>query len=96
MCKKDIAKNAGIGISLIVFSGSHPLFAQNVGMPNPAAVYCEFLGFKYEIRKAKDGSKSGVCKFPDGTECDAFAFFRGECGKKYPYCALKGCTVLTQ
>ncbi len=81
---------------LVVLSGFQPLMAQNKGMPNPSVVYCEFLGYKYETRKAKDGSEFGVCKFPDGTECDAFAFFRGECGKKYSYCAVKGCTILTQ
>ncbi|MFZ4546854.1 MAG: DUF333 domain-containing protein [Bacteroidales bacterium] len=48
------------------------------------------------MSKANDGSESGVCKFPEGTECDAFAFFRGECGKKYSYCAVKGCTIFTQ
>lgn len=48
-------------------------------MPNPAAVYCEEQGHVYEIRTAADGSQSGVCKFPDGTECDAWAYRRGEC-----------------
>jgi putative hemolysin len=49
-------------------------------MPNPASAYCQERGFKSEIRTAADGSQSGVCVFPDGTECDEWAFFRGECG----------------
>ena len=49
-------------------------------MPNPASAYCEEQGYKSEIRTAADGSQSGVCIFPDGSECDEWAYFRGECG----------------
>ena len=49
-------------------------------MPNPASVYCEQQGNKLEIRTAADGSQSGVCVFPDGSTCDEWAYFRGECG----------------
>ena len=48
-------------------------------MPNPAAVYCEQDGQEYEVRTADDGSQSGVCVFPDGSTCDEWAYFRGEC-----------------
>ena len=50
------------------------------GLPNPASVYCEQNGNKLEIRTAADGSQSGVCVFPDGSTCDEWAYFRGECG----------------
>lgn len=49
-------------------------------MPNPASAYCVEQGFTSEIRTAADGSQSGVCIFPDGSECDEWAYFRGECG----------------
>jgi putative hemolysin len=49
-------------------------------MPNPASVYCEQNGNTLEIRTAEDGSQSGVCVFPDGSTCDEWAYFRGECG----------------
>jgi putative hemolysin len=49
-------------------------------MPNPASVYCEQNGNTSEIRTAADGSQSGVCIFPDGSTCDEWAYFRGECG----------------
>jgi putative hemolysin len=49
-------------------------------LPNPASVFCEQQGNRLEIRTAPDGSQSGVCIFPDGSECDEWAFFRGECG----------------
>ena len=51
-----------------------------VNMPNPASVYCEQNGNKLEIRTAADGSQSGVCVFPDGSTCDEWTYFRGECG----------------
>jgi putative hemolysin len=49
-------------------------------MPNPASVYCEQNGNTLEIQTAADGSQSGVCVFPDGSTCDEWAYFRGECG----------------
>jgi putative hemolysin len=49
-------------------------------LPNPAAVHCQEQGNKSEIRSASDGSQAGVCVFPDGSECDEWAYFRGECG----------------
>jgi hypothetical protein len=48
-------------------------------MPNPASVYCTQQGNKLEIRTAADGSQSGVCVFPDGSTCDEWAYYRGEC-----------------
>jgi putative hemolysin len=51
-----------------------------VNMPNPASAYCEQNGNKLEIRTAADGSQSGICVFPDGSTCDEWAYFRGECG----------------
>jgi putative hemolysin len=51
-------------------------------LPNPASAYCEQQGYKLEIRTSADGSQSGVCIFPDGSECDEWAYFRGECPPK--------------
>ena len=50
------------------------------GIPNPASVYCKEQGNKLEIRIAADGSQNGICVFPDGSTCDEWAYFRGECG----------------
>ena len=49
------------------------------GVPNPAAAFCEEQGFSYEIRTADDGSQAGYCIFPNGAECEEWAFYRGEC-----------------
>lgn len=48
-------------------------------MPNPASVYCEEHGGVVEIRQDAEGNQYGVCVFPDGSECDEWAYFRGEC-----------------
>jgi putative hemolysin len=50
------------------------------GMPNPASVYCTQGGNKLEIQTAADGSQNGICVFPDGSTCDEWAYYRGECG----------------
>lgn len=50
------------------------------GMPNPASVHCRDTGNALDIRTAADGSQHGVCVFPDGSECDEWAYFRAECG----------------
>lgn len=63
---------------------SAPPDMPQANMPNPASVYCEQNGNKLEIRTAADGSQSGVCVFPDGSTCDEWAYFRGECGPTAP------------
>jgi hypothetical protein len=52
---------------------------QNANMANPASVYCEEQGYQLEMREDENG-QYGVCIFPDGSECDEWAYFRGECG----------------
>lgn len=48
-------------------------------LPNPASVFCEQQGYTLEIRTDSVGNQSGFCIFPDGSECDEWAYFRGEC-----------------
>jgi putative hemolysin len=50
------------------------------GLANPASVFCQEQGFRLELRTDATGSRSGVCHFPDGSQCDEWAYFRGECG----------------
>ena len=60
-------------------------------MPNPASVYCEQNGNKLVIQTASDGSQNGICVLPDGSTCDEWAYFRGECGlatQKSPTAAM--------
>ncbi|MDK2889932.1 MAG: hypothetical protein PWR21_564 [Methanoculleus sp.] len=48
----------------------------NAGIANPAAVWCTEQGHTYEIRKNSDGSEYGVCIFGNGTEVDAWDYYR--------------------
>jgi putative hemolysin len=57
-----------------------PEFDQaDVGLANPASVHCEEQGGRLEMRDDENGSH-GVCVFDDGSECEEWAFWRGECG----------------
>jgi len=51
-----------------------------IGMPNPASEFCIKKGGKLEIRTNADGGQFGICHLPDGTKCEEWAFFKGECG----------------
>jgi putative hemolysin len=76
-----------IGIMVVLLlSGSFIRYAvssEEVEIANPASVYCVQSGYKLEIRTNADGSEYGVCIFPDGNECEEWAFFRNECGAGY-------------
>ena len=64
--------------------GPHEEPAEDViGMPNPASVYCDEQGGTVEMRTS-DAGQHGVCIFPDGGECEEWAFFRGECNPGTP------------
>lgn len=49
-----------------------------LGIANPASQYCVDHGGKLEIRDEANG-QVGYCVFPDGSECEEWAYFRGEC-----------------
>jgi len=48
------------------------------GMANPASAFCVDQGYQSEIRD-ESGGQVGYCLFPDGSECEEWAFYRGEC-----------------
>jgi putative hemolysin len=48
-------------------------------LPNPAAVFCGTHGGESKIIKSPDGSESGICVLCNGTVCDEWKYFRGEC-----------------
>lgn len=52
---------------------------QAAGLANPASVNCLNKGGAEETRVDSAGGQYGVCKFSDGSECDSWKFFRGEC-----------------
>jgi hypothetical protein len=50
----------------------------SAGIANPASVNCVQKGGKLDIRESDKG-QYGVCVFTDGSECEEWAFMRGEC-----------------
>jgi len=52
---------------------------QKAGLPNPASVNCAKKAGTLQIRKDSRGNEYGACVFPNGRECEEWAFFRGQC-----------------
>ncbi len=56
---------------------------------NPASEYCADLGYT-------PNQEDCTCNFPDGTSCDQWKFFYGECGQNHSYCELHDGTIETK
>lgn len=85
-----------ISILFLVFlvSLGFSVMAQK-GYINPAAKYCEMLGYKHEVINDKDGSQ-GVVHLPNGEIVDAWSFFKGKVGQEFSYAAKYGYQIETQ
>ena len=57
----------------------------NAQIANPASVNCIDKGGKLKIVDGQNG-QYGICTLPDGTECEEWAYFRGECPAKQGEC----------
>ncbi len=77
----------GIGLTLTMAACARktptptiiPLVDKDAEIANPASVYCEQYGGTLEIRTDGTGAQTGFCIFADGSECEEWAYFRGEC-----------------
>jgi putative hemolysin len=58
-------------------------------MTNPAAVYCEGLGYSME-NVIRNGGGDADCIFPDDSRCGQWDFLSGRCGQEYSYCEMEG------
>ena len=74
---------AGLGILvfILVLAASCSSTSEPAQMANPASVYCGEQGGEVDIRQDGDGGEVGYCQFDDGSECEEWAFFRGDCQK---------------
>lgn len=59
----------------------------SVGVPPPASEYCTKLGHTLAGEQ---------CTFADGTSCEQWAFYRGQCGQPHSYCNQHGGTISTK
>lgn len=62
-------------MSLVLFSGCR----RDPGLANPASEYCEENGGTLEILEDETGGQVGYCIFLDGSECEEWAYYNGEC-----------------
>lgn len=51
---------------------------EKANAPNPASVYCEENGGSLELVDDSQG-QYGICFFDDGSFCEEWEFYRGEC-----------------
>jgi C1A family cysteine protease len=63
---------------------------QPKGYINPAAAYCERMGYTYETRIDQNGDTKGVCILPNDSVVDAWDFYKGKVGHDYSYCKKRG------
>ncbi len=56
-----------------------PAPASVPSLPNPASAFCEQNSGKLSMREDANGGVAGICVFADGSQCDEWAFYRGEC-----------------
>lgn len=71
-------------LQLLLTACAHPVSESEkeqplAGLANPASTYCVDQGYENVIRTNPDGSQTGYCIFPDGTECEEWQFYRAEC-----------------
>jgi putative hemolysin len=68
-------------IGAIIMGGYYISYSSNSSMiANPASVKCVNDGGQEKIVTEALG-QAGLCMFNDGTVCDEWAYFRGECKK---------------
>ena len=52
-----------------------------VGIANPASEFCVKQGGKSEIKTDKDDSEYALCRLPDGSAVEEWAYFRSHHGQ---------------
>ncbi|MFO7696053.1 MAG: DUF333 domain-containing protein [Anaerolineae bacterium] len=67
-----------MSLMLVIAACSSPTTPEST-LANPASVHCEENGGTLEIRTGADGGQVGYCLFEDGSECEEWAYYRGEC-----------------
>lgn len=60
-----------------------PTETPEVTLANPASEHCIKNGGRVEMERTADGER-GICVFPDGSRCEEWAYFRGECRPGQP------------
>jgi putative hemolysin len=64
--------------AIFFFGKSNSPKIENVGMANPASVFCKENGGQSQMQKDEKGEYAN-CIFPNGQKCEEWTLFRGEC-----------------
>ena len=71
---------AGLALAACQSPSSEPIVTPSeIGLANPASVHCQEQGGALEMRQDEGGGVYGVCIFSDGSECEEWAYFNGNC-----------------
>ncbi|MEI7663939.1 MAG: DUF333 domain-containing protein [Bacteroidota bacterium] len=75
-----------------------PLFikAQPDGLADPSAVYCNRMGYHFEIMRDPQGNETGRCLLPDGSAVSSWDFLRGKAGREFSWCVKNGYAMETE
>ncbi|MBD3260575.1 MAG: DUF333 domain-containing protein, partial [Candidatus Altiarchaeales archaeon] len=87
-------KILSLGLLYLVFASlayANPIdFSKEINwMQNPAAKYCEDLGYDYVIVSTPQG-ELGLCRFNEADNATDLDFLTGKAKTQYSYCARKG------
>jgi putative hemolysin len=59
-------------------------------MKNPAAVYCEAMGYQYVSVTTQNGGMTGQCRISETEQVSAWQFLQGSAAPEKSYCARQG------
>ncbi len=63
---------------------------QGFALTNPAAKYCELMGYEYINEKDSTGAEHGMVILPDSSKVNAWDFYVGKVKPEFSYCAKYG------
>lgn len=53
---------------------------EKTGLANPATMFCmNQSGNSWSVKEDDSGSQYGICSFSDGSSCEEWAYYRGNC-----------------
>jgi C1A family cysteine protease len=69
-------------------------YGNALAMKNPAAVYCQEMGYEYQNKKSPAG-QTDICVV-NGVDYPAWDFFQGKVGKENSFCEKNGYDTITK
>ena len=69
-----------------IAAAASPAESGSSQIANPASVYCTGQGYKLDLR-----DNAGYCVFPNGQECEEWAFYYGKCQKPVECISIPSC-----